>query len=49
MTKIVSVSLNNDDFSFFEFEFDVDDNKSEDEIYETIVDYVLSNIQIEII
>ena len=46
MTKTVIISIDND---FMEFNIDIENNKNEDEIYAYIVNYVLCNINIEVI
>lgn len=46
MTRTVVVSIGNE---AMEFDMDVESNESEDDVYAHIIDYVLSNIQIEVI
>lgn len=46
MTKTVIVSIGAD---FMEFDIEVESNENEDDIYSHIVDYVLTNIDIEVI
>lgn len=46
MTKTVIVSVGAD---FMEFDIDVESDENEDDIYGHIVDYVLTNINIEVI
>lgn len=46
MIKTVIVSVGSE---FMEFEMEVNSNENEDEIYAHIVDYVLCNINIEVL